>query len=80
MTCMTVVPAGICTRYCCDDGDCGPMGTCDKMIFAPYGVTNVGLCVSSDGSGGGGVGGGGPVPCVDVPVIAPSNGACVTVQ
>jgi hypothetical protein len=34
---------GICRRYCCDDGDCGPSLTCDKTLLE--GVTEVGICV-----------------------------------
>lgn len=52
-----------CTRYCCDDGDCGT-GKCDMtQIAMGFGV---GVCLS------------GAAPACDAPAVAPSHGACFT--
>jgi hypothetical protein len=40
MTCLA--SSGKCTRYCCEDGDCGA-GTCDKTTL--FGVPQVGVCL-----------------------------------
>ena len=50
-----------CTRYCCDDGDCGT-GTCDLTSA----VEGVGTCRNAAGDG----------PACDAPAEAPSGGTC----
>jgi hypothetical protein len=47
--------AGICSKYCCSDADCGS-GTCATGVFGAD--PDLGVC-SGDGAGGGGTGGAG---------------------
>ena len=58
---MTCGLDALCTRYCCDDGDCGT-GTCDLANA----VEGVGTCRAADDSG----------PACDAPAEAPSAGSC----
>jgi len=59
---------GFCTAYCCDDGDCGDNGTCDKTNL----VENVGICVPTSADGGTTAG------VCDSPMPPPSGGSCFT--
>lgn len=64
MTCITVGDEGACSKFCCDDGDCGDYGTCDKSVFTNFGSGEVGICSwtgeeATSGAGGGGTGGAG---------------------
>jgi len=43
MTCIS--GEGLCRRYCCDDGDCGPSLTCQKGLMVDNAEVEVGLCV-----------------------------------
>ncbi|MEQ9322470.1 MAG: hypothetical protein RIF41_25110 [Polyangiaceae bacterium] len=36
---------GQCRRYCCDDSDCGPSLTCNKMVATFEDTPHVGLCL-----------------------------------
>ena len=36
---------GMCRRYCCDDSDCGPSLTCNKMVATFMDTPQVGLCL-----------------------------------
>jgi hypothetical protein len=61
---------GQCTAFCCDDGDCGANGTCDKTNL----VENVGVCVPKAGTTDAG-----PTAGVcDSPATPPSGGSCFT--
>ena len=58
---------GKCTRYCCDDGDCGGGGAkCDKMNQ----TDGVGVCLGGTDAG--------VDPACSAPATAPSNGSCYT--
>lgn len=57
---------GSCTRYCCEDADCGTGSTCDKTGF-PDGV---GICLAPTTDGG--------AAACDWPPFPPSNGSCYT--
>jgi hypothetical protein len=37
---------GQCAAYCCDDGDCGPMGTCDMTLGPMDSEKKVGVCLN----------------------------------
>jgi hypothetical protein len=63
---------GKCTSFCCDDGDCGPNGTCDKSFV----TQNVGVCTPKTDAGpdaGMSLEG-----VCDAPAVAPSMGKCFT--
>ena len=60
-----------CVHYCCDDGDCGAGGHCDKTLLSVS--MGTGLCVGAAGDAGA------PTPACEAPVSAPSNGACYTI-
>lgn len=70
----TCLDSQVCAAFCCDDGDCGPSGRCDKSCL---GRDDVGVCVVGDGAGGGGGASPACTPVCDVPMHAPSGGACV---
>lgn len=60
-----------CTKFCCDDGDCGT-GVCSKLDAqgdARYGGVDLGICMKK----------GHDEPACDAPVSPPSQGACITV-
>jgi hypothetical protein len=56
----------MCTKFCCDDGDCGT-GTCNKDLTAD---PKVGICVAADMM----------AAACDAPLMSPSNGACFTIM
>jgi hypothetical protein len=83
---LTCLDSNKCSAFCCDDGDCGSGGTCDKTLLGDPGV---GVCViagstpdggTGDGGPGGGGGGGAPpegqAPACNAPAQPPSMGAC----
>jgi hypothetical protein len=57
-----------CSRYCCDDGDCGT-GTCDMSQFQGLGV---GTCITGSAASAT------PKSACDAPATSPSKGSCVT--
>ena len=47
---LACLPDHSCAKYCCDDGDCGLDGLCDKALMASeFGGANVGVCVKATG-------------------------------
>jgi hypothetical protein len=78
---LTCLDSSKCAAFCCDDGDCGPGGACNKTYL---GDPNVGVCAAggaggsagSGGSGGSGGGSGVTEPACGAPGKPPSNGAC----
>jgi hypothetical protein len=67
---LSCLASGVCTRFCCDDGDCGN-GTCVKVDGngqALFEGIDVGLCLDSMSAA-----------ACSAPDVAPSMGKCVKV-
>jgi hypothetical protein len=60
-----------CAAYCCDDGDCGAGGRCDKGYL---GDAKVGVCFSAAADAGQAA----HEPACQAPAAPPSQGACAT--